>query len=101
MVKDGKRNKEIASSLGIAENTVKVYLSRLFLKVNVSGRHKLGNYGREIDRMNEALNSIPKETPKIEVLMALASTLELTADEWRTVLGVMLSRSAGGKNAQV
>jgi DNA-binding NarL/FixJ family response regulator len=37
----GLRNKEIASSLGITEGTVKVYLSHLFTKVGASDRLEL------------------------------------------------------------
>ena len=38
LVAQGLRNKEIAWSLGIAEGTVKVYMSRLFMKVGVHDR---------------------------------------------------------------
>lgn len=41
LLAQGLRNKEIAWSLGIAEGTVKVYLSRLFVKVGVSDRFEL------------------------------------------------------------
>ncbi|HVW87446.1 MAG TPA: response regulator transcription factor [Bryobacteraceae bacterium] len=41
LVAQGLRNKEIASKLGICEGTVKVYLSRLFDKLEVSDRFEL------------------------------------------------------------
>ncbi len=41
LLAQGLRNKEIAWSLGIAEGTVKVYLSHLFTKVGVSDRLEL------------------------------------------------------------
>jgi DNA-binding CsgD family transcriptional regulator len=45
LVAPGLRNKEIAFALGITEETVKVYLSRLFSKVGVSDRHELAFLG--------------------------------------------------------
>jgi DNA-binding NarL/FixJ family response regulator len=41
LLAQGLRNKEIAWALGITEGTVKVYLSRLFIKVGVSDRLEL------------------------------------------------------------
>ena len=38
LVKDGKRNKEIASLLGISEETVQVHLKNIFAKLKVSER---------------------------------------------------------------
>lgn len=40
-VSRGYRNKEIASKLSVSEQTVKVHLSRLFRKLNVSSRSQL------------------------------------------------------------
>ena len=45
LVAQGLKNKEIASSLGIAEGTVKVYLSRLFGKLGLKDRLDLALYG--------------------------------------------------------
>jgi DNA-binding NarL/FixJ family response regulator len=41
----GAANKEIAHNMGITEGTVKIYLSRLFTKLNVSSRLELALYG--------------------------------------------------------
>ena len=41
----GLKNKEIATILGISEGTVKVYLSRLFQKLNVKDRFELALVG--------------------------------------------------------
>ena len=41
----GFKNKEIATSLGISEGTVKVYLSRLFEKVGAKDRFELALFG--------------------------------------------------------
>lgn len=38
LVAKGLRNKEIASALGVSENTVKFYLKRIFLKLGVEDR---------------------------------------------------------------
>jgi DNA-binding CsgD family transcriptional regulator len=45
LVSSGLRNREIADTLGISEGTVKVYLSRLFLKVGAKDRFELALYG--------------------------------------------------------
>jgi DNA-binding NarL/FixJ family response regulator len=38
LVAEGKRNKEIASLLGISEETVQVHLKNIFVKLKVSER---------------------------------------------------------------
>ena len=45
-VVEGKRNKEIAFLIGVRENTVKIYLSRIFEKLHVDGRHALAVWAR-------------------------------------------------------
>jgi DNA-binding NarL/FixJ family response regulator len=45
LLSQGLKNKEIATALSISEGTVKVYLSRLFQKVNVKDRFELALYG--------------------------------------------------------
>jgi len=45
LLSQGLKNKEIATELGIAEGTVKVYISRLFDKVGVQDRFELALYG--------------------------------------------------------
>jgi DNA-binding NarL/FixJ family response regulator len=45
LVSQGRKNKEIASALSIAEQTVKIYLSRVFRKVGVKDRLELALYG--------------------------------------------------------
>ncbi len=41
LVREGKRNKEIAHSLGLSERTVKWYVSQLFLIFGTSNRTEL------------------------------------------------------------
>ncbi|MDR3719827.1 MAG: response regulator transcription factor [Bryobacteraceae bacterium] len=45
LVSRGLKNKEIATCLGIAEGTVKVYLSKLFQKVGANDRLELALFG--------------------------------------------------------
>ncbi len=45
LISQGLRNKEAAHIMGITEGTVKVYLSRLFRRLNVSDRLELALYG--------------------------------------------------------
>ena len=45
LISQGLKNKEIATVLGVSENTVKVYLSRIFKKVGVKDRFELALYG--------------------------------------------------------
>ena len=45
LVAQGRKNKEIARELAIAEQTVKIYLSRVFRKVGVKDRLELALYG--------------------------------------------------------
>lgn len=45
LLSQGLKNKEIATALSISEGTVKVYLSRLFQKLNVKDRFELALFG--------------------------------------------------------
>ena len=45
LLSQGLKNKEIATVLGISENTIKVYMSRLFSKVGVKDRFELALLG--------------------------------------------------------
>ena len=45
LLSQGLKNKEIATTLGISDGTVKVYLSRLFQKVGVKDRFELALFG--------------------------------------------------------
>lgn len=45
LVSQGMKNKEIGAALNLQEGTVKVYLSKLFLKVGVKDRLELALYG--------------------------------------------------------
>jgi DNA-binding CsgD family transcriptional regulator len=45
LVAQGLRNKEIAGTLGLTEGTVKVYLTRIFRKLDLDDRLELALYG--------------------------------------------------------
>jgi DNA-binding NarL/FixJ family response regulator len=44
-LRQGLRNKQIASEMNITEGTVKIYLFRLFHKLGVRNRFELASYG--------------------------------------------------------
>ncbi len=45
LLSHGLKNKEIAQCLGISEGTVRVYLSKLYLKIGVNDRFELALFG--------------------------------------------------------
>ena len=47
LVRQGLRNKEVATRLGISEGTVKIHLHRIYEKLGVTGRVELANHARE------------------------------------------------------
>lgn len=47
LVAQGLRNREIASELGMSEGTVKVYLHRIYQKLDVGSRTELALYARD------------------------------------------------------
>ena len=49
LVSKGHRNLEVATELGISEGTVKVYLHRIYEKLNVSSRTQLALLARDSD----------------------------------------------------
>ena len=54
LVSAGLTNKEVASGLLLSEGTIKVYISRIFLKVGVSNRTALALWWVERKRQNLA-----------------------------------------------
>jgi DNA-binding NarL/FixJ family response regulator len=59
LLSQGLKNKEIATTLFITEGTVKVYLSRLFHKLNVKDRFELALFGLKNMPAGEALAEVP------------------------------------------
>ncbi len=76
LVMKGLKNKEIAFRLGIAEGTVKVYLSRLFDKTGVQDRWELALWGiRNFVPTQNQFNASAYEAPKFEILVRPKETL--------------------------
>lgn len=102
---DGKRNKDIAAQFGIAENTVKVYFSRLFAKVGVESRLGLAQWGRAYTeaqlrvqaRYHELHPDQPESQPDLkvvevaefDVLKALLRTVDLNWPQRLEVLRML------------
>ena len=61
LVAQGLKNKEIAATLGLTDGTVKVYLTRVFKKLNVSDRLDLALYGLKNFFGNQAGNERSRE----------------------------------------
>src|SRR5579863_2907095 len=64
LLTQGLKNKEIATVLCVSENTIKVYLSRLFQKVGVKDRFDLAIYGlRNIGTGQGRMDQLVQKTP--------------------------------------
>jgi DNA-binding NarL/FixJ family response regulator len=59
LLTQGLKNREIASKLKIAEGTVKVYMSRMFLKLGVKDRLELALYGLKNLAPGSHLSALP------------------------------------------
>ena len=53
LLSQGLKNKEIATALDITEGSVKVYLSRLFLKLGMKDRYELALFGLKLTGMSQ------------------------------------------------
>jgi DNA-binding NarL/FixJ family response regulator len=62
LISKGLKNKELAYALGITEGTVKVYLSRLYMKLGVNDRFELALYALKnvVSGQNGAVDLAPK-----------------------------------------
>jgi DNA-binding NarL/FixJ family response regulator len=61
LLRQGLRNKQIAVEMGITEGTVKIYLFRLFHKLDVRNRFELAQFGGA-DKFPEASGRGPTKT---------------------------------------
>lgn len=66
LLRQGLRNKQIATEMGITEGTVKIYLFRLFHKLDVRNRFELARSG--------AIDQVPAPPPQQVPRMAPPST---------------------------
>jgi DNA-binding CsgD family transcriptional regulator len=105
---DGKSNKLIGEGLGISEHTVKVYLSRLYLKTGTGNRYGLSTFGRvygESERLIvERFHELHPDTPKpdltfdntkiaaYEVFAIMAQTIELTPDQASEIIDLLFKK---------
>lgn len=113
---DGLKNKEIAHRLGVTENTIKVYLSRLYNKLGVKDRWDLCRWGRAFNeserlvrvRYAEFLRELNLDAPQPEeqkptfentaiarydVFRAMVQTTKLTREQAAEILALLLSAS--------
>jgi DNA-binding CsgD family transcriptional regulator len=96
----GKANKEIAYDLGLTENTVKVYCSRMYDQVGANGRMQYANMAREHFEALESLKGVElgeERKPAIQPsffdkFLAIAQNINLSADELRQVFSVLLAK---------
>ena len=79
LVAQGKSNKELASELFISVNTVKVHLSNIFQKLNVSSRAEAIVYAIETG----LIESPRQETPEPQIITEF---IEAEAPKWLTWL---------------
>jgi DNA-binding CsgD family transcriptional regulator len=86
MISQGKRGKEIAHELQLAETTIKTYSTRLYHKVGVERRSELAAW---------VARSELAETGTMDRLRAIATHYPFTGDELREVLALLLARTAG------
>jgi DNA-binding NarL/FixJ family response regulator len=66
LLSQGLKNKEIATALLICEGTVKVYLSRLFQKLNVKDRFELALFGLKNLTHGANLSQVEDKTRPVE-----------------------------------
>jgi DNA-binding CsgD family transcriptional regulator len=106
---DGMRNKEIAYCLGLSEHTVKVYISRIYKKLNVGGnRLNLAHWGRAYadsqrlvnERYRELWPESPQQPPAFEnlaaaqfdVFRAMAQTMTFTREQLIEIDGLICAQ---------
>jgi DNA-binding CsgD family transcriptional regulator len=112
---DDKGNKDIAAEHGISDNTVKVYLSRLYAKVGVPNRASMATWGRayaESERLIAARHRTlrselrPDEpsaqeepptlqratVPQYDVFLVMAQTIEFTPDQILEIIDILGNR---------
>ena len=64
LLAQGLKNKEIATVLSISEGTVKVYLSKLFVKTGAKDRLELALFGLRNMQDETFMGSSPARTPR-------------------------------------
>jgi DNA-binding NarL/FixJ family response regulator len=84
LLSQGLKNKAIATVLCISENTVKVYLSRLFVKVGVKDRFELALHGlRNVAAGHERMDRPAKSGGENPPVLGLRSLVLDGVSGWR------------------
>jgi len=73
LLRRGLRNKQIANEMGITEGTVKIYLFRLFHKLDVRNRFELARCGAVDDIAPTPAQAKPAGTPSDGVRVSAAA----------------------------
>jgi len=113
---DDKGNRQIAADLGLTENTVKVYRSKIFRKLGLQGHRELARWGRAyaeferhaLERYHEQHPDEPTpptfeviEIVAYDVFRAAAQTIELTSEQKSEVIEILFSQKKQEKGATV
>jgi DNA-binding CsgD family transcriptional regulator len=113
---DDKGNKQIALDLGLSENTVKVYRSKIFSKLGVNGHRELARWGRayaEFERRTaKRYHEQHPDEPQPptfediglaawEVFRTAAQTIELTAEQKSEVMELLFTTKKQERAATV
>lgn len=83
----GKANKEIAWELGLQENTIKIYITQIYRAVGVRSRMELAN------KIRQCADACIHRMPSFEWFLETARAIQLTGDQHRQVLAVLLARN--------
>ena len=89
-VLDGLSNKKIGAQLGVAENSVKVYLGRVTGKIGASGRFAIAQWVRE--NCPQDFRIIPEDRA-FEYLRAAVSATSLTPEQCEELRQVLVLKS--------
>jgi DNA-binding CsgD family transcriptional regulator len=110
---DGKRNKIIAADHDISENTVKVYMSRLFVKLGVDRRAGLANWGRayaeserliaeryremhpDLELKEQTPSFRVKELAKFDVFRTMAASIQMTREQAYEIAVILSTKEHG------
>ena len=87
LLRQGLRNKQIATEMGITEGTVKIYLFRLFHKLDVRNRFELAKCG--------VIDQLPVPPPRHAVagpLSAAGSRSRAEGDVRARTIGSLIER---------
>ena len=85
LLRQGLRNKQIAVEMGITEGTVKIYLFRLFHKLDVRNRFELAQCGAAEDMPESLVRSSAAATAAAQRVSAAARKQSAVRDTARLI----------------